>query len=287
MNTEPPIPRRVLVTGAAGRLGRAALDDLAAHGIATVAADRAELGAVPADRVVVGDLADRDVASDAVRDVDAVLHFAAIPAPTLGTPHEVFVGNVATTFAVLEAAASAGVRRAVFASSLSVTGLPWSEEFRHPAYVPIDEDMPLQVADPYALSKQADEAIGAMLARRNRMTTVALRYPYMAPPDALWQRRDALAADAFGGARDFWTYLDLRDAARAARLAITRPLSGFHVIFVAAPRTLAREPTEDLLARYHRGVPRRDGTPIPGRTAPIDLSRAREVLGFEAEHLYD
>src|SRR5690606_38357283 len=119
MNTEPPIPRRVLVTGAAGRLGRAAVDDLAAHGIATVAADRAALGAVPADRVVVGDLADRDVASDAVRDVDAVLHFAAIPAPTLGTPHEVFVGNVATTFAVLEAAASAGVRRAVFASSLS------------------------------------------------------------------------------------------------------------------------------------------------------------------------
>lgn len=280
-------PRRVLVTGASGQLGRAMLEDLAARGVAAVATDRVSLGDVPAERVVVGELADPEVARDAVRDVDAVLHFAAIPTPTLGTPKEVFVGNAAATFVVLEEAAAVGVRRAAFASSFSVTGLPWTEGIRHPSYVPVDENMPLQVADPYALSKQADEATGSMMALRYGMVTVALRYPFMSAQDVIERRREGLTADPSGGVKDLWTYLDLRDAARAAWLSITRPLSGFNVIFLSAPRTLAPQPTEELLAQFHPDVPRRDGKPIASRDTPLDLTRARELLGFEAEYLYD
>lgn len=287
VNNEQSGPRRVLVTGASGRLGRAMLDDLAARGVAMVATDRVDPGDLAAERIVIGDLGDPDVAREAVRDVDAVLHFAAIPTPVQGTPKEVFVGNAAATFVVLEEAAAVGVRRAAFASSFSVTGLPWAERILHPAYVPVDEDLPLQVADPYALSKQADEATGSMMALRYGMTTVALRYPFMSSADVIEGRAKALAADPSGGVKDLWSYLDLRDAARAAWLAITRPLTGFHIIFLAAPRVLAPQPTEDLLTQFHPDVPRRDGRPVEGREVPIDLRRARELLGFEAEYLFD
>lgn len=280
-------PRRVLVTGASGRLGRAMLEDLAARGVAVVATDRTDPGELKAERVVVGDLADPAVARDAVRDVDAVLHFAALPSPLEGTAKDVFVGNAAATFVVLEEAAAVGVRQAAFASSFSVTGLPWAEEMRHPTYVPVDEDLPLQVADPYALSKQADEATGSMMALRYGMATVALRYPFISPFEVIQRRAESLAVDPSGGAKDLWTYLDLRDAARAAWLSITRPITGFNVVFLAAPRILAPQPIEELMAQFHPGVPRRDGKPLNGREVPIDLSRARELLGFEAEYVYD
>jgi nucleoside-diphosphate-sugar epimerase len=82
-----------------------------------------------------------------------------------------------------------------------------------------------------------------------------------------------------------WTYLDVRDAARAVGLALLAPGDGAHVVFLAAGTTLLPYPTEELLdafapksARLRRFV---------GREAPIDLTRARTLLGFAAEHELD
>jgi hypothetical protein len=54
------------------------------------------------------------------------------------------------------------------------------------------------------------------------------------------------------------------------------------VLHVAAPSTFSSVPTEELLASYAPGVPR-DG-PFPGRTAPVDTRRARDLLGFEPRY---
>ncbi|ETK30590.1 NAD-dependent epimerase/dehydratase family protein [Microbispora sp. ATCC PTA-5024] len=279
-------PRRVLVTGAAGRVGRAVLGLLARQGVAASALDLRDPGDLVADRVVTGRADDPAAVRAALDGVDAVIHLAAIPAPTLGTPEEVFLGNAGGTFVVLEEAGAAGVRRAAVASSFSALGLPWAARALHPAYVPVDEALPLQVEDPYGLSKQVDEATAAMMARRHGMTVVALRYPLLgAPGDRLGARAADYAEDPASGARELWTYLDTRDAARAAWLAIVRPIEGFHVVFATAPVTLAPQPTEDLLARFHPGVERR--APMPGRTAPVDLTAAGTLLGFAAEHLYE
>ena len=48
--------------------------------------------------------------------------------------------------------------------------------------------------------------------------------------------------------------------------------------------TLAPQPTEWLLDRFHPGVPRPH---FPGRTVPIDLAPARDLLGFEAAHPFE
>ncbi len=281
------LPGHVLVTGAAGLLGRVVVDQLRGIGVGVTAMLQYP-GDFDADRVVVGDMTDAAFVRDAVSGADAVIHCAALKAPMMGTAEAVFCGNVTGTFTVLEQAGLAGIRRAVVSSSYSVLGLTFAPTMRHPAYLPIDEQVPLQVEDPYAHSKQVDELSSDLMWKRYGMTVVALRFPFLGGLDNTIPDRAARVAidPGFGtAAREFWTYLETRDAARACVLALTEPPAGCHVVSVAAPNTLAPYPTEQLLAAYHPDVPRR--RPFPGRTAPLDLARARDLLHFSAELLWE
>jgi len=277
---------RVLVTGAAGRLGTAVAAELRSRGITTHGLALPDAGPCPTDEVFRGDARDPDLMAKAVHGVDGIIHLAAIPSPDLASAEEVFAVNTGATFTALEQAARAGIRRAVIASSFSVTGLPFAPRPLAPAYVPIDEDLPLQIEDPYALSKQVDEAVAAMMWRRHRLSTVALRFPYLGDPAVRLPARVAeIERDPVSGARDVWSYLDVRDAARACLAGLTEPPPGCHVVGLAAPETLSPHPTEALLDRYLPGVERR--TRFPGRTVPLDLTRARTLLGFTVEHPYN
>jgi nucleoside-diphosphate-sugar epimerase len=281
------LPDRVLVTGAAGLLGRAVVVHLRDLGVG-VTAMLHRPGDIEAERVVVGSMGDVAFVRDAVEGADAVVHCAALKAPMLGTAEAVFCGNTTGTFTVLEQAGQAGVRRAVVSSSYSVLGLTFAPTMRHPAYLPIDEQVPLQVEDPYAHSKQVDELTAELMSKRHGMTVVALRLPYLGGiHDTIRARAERIAIDpGFGtAAREFWSYLEIRDAARACVLALTEPPAGCHVVTVAAPNTLAPYSTEQLLAVYHPGVQRLRA--FPGRTAPFDLARAHELLHFRAEILWE
>jgi nucleoside-diphosphate-sugar epimerase len=275
----------VLVTGAAGLIGRVVTNTLLKYGSSVtglVLDDRGDLGI---DRVVVGDAADPETARRAMADIDAVVHLAALPTPRHGTPLEVFGGNTGATFTVLEEAGRAGVKRIACASSLSVLGLSWGRPGLHPAYLPIDEALPLQIEDPYALSKQADENTAVMMARRHNMAVVSLRFPFVANAERARRRYSEVVREPGVAAAELWTYLDVRDAAEACWLAITAPLAGQHSVFVAAPDILAPQPTMELIERYHPDCELR--APIPGRSTPIDLRVAQELLGFTAQYLFD
>ncbi|MFI6297178.1 NAD-dependent epimerase/dehydratase family protein [Nonomuraea sp. NPDC050790] len=278
------VPRRVLVTGVSGSLGRATADLLAHRRIPVTGLDLRHPGGTAVDRMVVGSAGDAGAVRQALAGVDAVIHLAALPAPVLGTPEEVFCGNTRATFVVLEEAGIAGVRRAAIASSMSALGLAWADRPLHPAYVPVDERIPLQVEDPYGLSKEVDELTAAMMTRRHGMATVALRFPRLGgPEDKLRRTAGEWALDPGAGAKELWSYLDVRDAARAAWLAISRPVRGHHVVTVAAPNTLATRPTEELLDTFHPETERR--AELAGRAAPVDLDAAERLLGFKAEHV--
>ena len=276
------VPRRVLVTGAAGRLGRMTLDLLARLGVPATALDLHDPGGLAADRVVTGNAGDSAAVRDALDGVDAVIHLAAIPAPVLGTPEEVFCGNTRATFVVLEEAGQAGVRRAAIASSFSVLGLPLAARPLHPAYVPVDEALPLQIEDPYGLSKQADEATGAMMARRHGMTVVALRFPLLGgPATSSTDRRPIRRRPRVG--RQGAVELSRHPRRGPGLLASRRPADR------GLPRDLRDGPghagpaaTEELLDRFHPEVERR--APLPGRTVPIDLGEADRLLGLTIEH---
>jgi nucleoside-diphosphate-sugar epimerase len=278
-------PSRVLVTGAAGHFGRRLVAHLHELGIATTGLVLSTSDSSPADRVVVGNATDPASVRAALTDVDAVVHLAAIPTPTLGSAPEVFGGNTLATFVVLDEAGRAGVRRAVIASSFSATGLPFSPVPAQPAYLPVDEELPSNVADPYALSKQVDELTAAMAWRAYGLSTVALRLPFLGEPDGrLAARSDQVTAQPEAGVPDLWSYLDYRDAAVACVAALTVAPPGCHVVGLSAPLTLSPHPTEALLERYLPDVPRRTG--FPGRASLVDTSRASELLGFEAVHVF-
>nr|WP_296070977.1 NAD(P)-dependent oxidoreductase [uncultured Actinoplanes sp.] len=276
---------RVLVTGAAGLVGSAVLDLLAAERITATALVLDPAPSLPVDRVVVGDACDVAVVDEALRDADAVIHLAAIPRPGNDPAEEVFGRNTRATFTVLDLAGRAGVRAAAIASSYAICGLPFARRPLAMPYLPIDVHLPLQITDPYALAKRTDEATADMIHRRYGMSVVALRLPFLGTAEGgLAEMAARYARDPSRGTADVWSYLDVRDAARALLASLTPAVHGNHVVYVAAAETLAPHPTEWLLDTYHPGVPR---PRFAGRSVPIDLAPARDLLSFAAEYPFE
>jgi nucleoside-diphosphate-sugar epimerase len=234
-----------------------------------------------ADRLFTGDAGDEALVAEALGDVSGVVHMAAIPHPNLGTPREVFVGNTAATFTVLNTAGERGIRRVVLASSINAFGIPMNRHDVQPAYYPLDEASPVAHDDAYSLSKWVDEQTAAWAGSRFGMTVVALRFPLVRPLEDLRehaQRLRSLPDERRRLAREGWAYLELDDAVQAIRLGLEAPITGVHTAIVAAEDILLDEPTEELLDRY---VPRSERRArFAGHEAPLDTRVARTLLGW-------
>lgn len=274
-----PELRRVLVTGAAGIIGRAVVAELDARGTQVVAMS----STAPADwrttaRVVIADAADERALDDALTGCDAVVHLAALAHPSLGTPVEVFTNNVDATFTVLARAAAGGVQRAVIASSINAFGVPMNPHGPLPAYFPLDEELPGDVADAYSLSKRVDELSAAMAARTWGIDVVALRFPLVKADAELRHIAAEVAEDPVTMMRTGWSYLRLADAATAIIAALTAPVTGAHVVGLSAHDNLLWRPSADLVATYAPGVEVR--RPLRGTESLIDTARAQRLLGL-------
>lgn len=277
----------VLVTGAAGRIGRAVVNRLQDADVTVVGLDRRDPGDVDLVRFVVGDHTDLDTVARAAAPVEgvpigAVVHLSAIPHPKLAEPEPLFRNNVVGTFAVLDAVLRGGARRAVIASSVQASGTinPASDP---PAYFPIDEDLPICLSDAYALSKLVDEHTAAMLARLYGATLVAFRFPYTQEAEGIARTAARVRAHPEESMREGWAYLDVRDAAEAVAAALVAPLSGAHVLYVAAGNNIVGAPAAELAARYAPQIPLK--AELVGDQSLISSERARQLLGWSAHHL--
>jgi nucleoside-diphosphate-sugar epimerase len=238
-----------------------------------------------ADRVLIGDTRSESDVARALEGAEYVVHLAALAHPSAGSPYDVYSINVVSTFNVLAQAGALGIDRAVIASSINATGVPFNpHEIRQP-YFPWDEKAPSDVGDWYSLSKQNDENTARMAWRRWGIDVVAFRFPHVNSPDVLERMSAHVRANPRSGLREAWSYLDTRDAAYAVELGLTASLSGAHTFFVAAGTTTAPYATEDLLDAFAPDVPR--SRRFIGREVPIDLTAVRTVLGFEAKHELD
>lgn len=280
---------RVLVTGGSGRIGRAAVRELLAHGYEVVNADRmrspdTEVATEPGYRFIQTDLGDVGQVAGAMSGCSAVIHLGAIPQP-YGHPDEVvFLNNVGATFATLQAAMLLGVRKAVFASSISALGTAWAPEPFAPLYAPVDEAHPLIVKDCYGLSKEVDERTAEMFHRRTGMQVVALRFHWVAYQEEAREMAAKLRDNPRYNDwwRLLWGYVDVRDAATICRLGIEADGLGFEPFNVTAADTLSDTPTEVLIREHAPSVEIRQ--PIPGTATAFSIDKARRLLGWQPKY---
>jgi uronate dehydrogenase len=178
--------RTVLITGAAGRIGRV-LAEAWQQRYRLRLLDSQPFAGVDGSDVRLGDLRDFSAALEAARGVDAVVHLAGIAGETAFT--DLLADNCLVTHHMLEAARMAGTRRFVLASSNHVTGL-------YPVDARVAPSDPVRPDGLYGVSKVCCEALASLYAERFEMEVMVLRIGAFEPePTERFHRRNWLAPE--------------------------------------------------------------------------------------------
>ena len=173
----------ILVTGGAGYIGSHTCVVLleAGHNVTVIdnlcnsnadVLTRVQALAGRSLRFVHGDIRSRDdLARAFAGGIGAVIHFAALKAvgESCAQPLAYFDNNISGTIMLMQAMQAAGVERLVFSSSATVYG--------QPDHVPVKEDAPLRVTNPYGRTKLVmEDLIRDWCASRPELSAVLLRY---------------------------------------------------------------------------------------------------------------
>jgi len=159
--------RRLLLTGAAGGLGRVLRPHLREWCEHLRVSDRVDCGSAHrGEEVVLAELSDKNAVNALVAGVDMVLHFGGI---SLESPFEQIVqGNIVGLYNVYEAVHKHAVRRVIYASSSHVVGF-------YPQSEVIDTEVPLRPDCLYGVSKCFGEALTRYYFDRFGIEAVCLR----------------------------------------------------------------------------------------------------------------
>lgn len=266
------------VTGARGRLGSAVVSEFHVAGLAVRQIDH-----VVADHVLVADLRHVVEVRRALEGCDAVVHLAAWPTPLAAPPGQVFADNVAIASNVLFAAVEHGIRRVVVASSQSVLGLAWASEVIEPDYLPVDENHPCRPGDSYSLSKLVTEQLAHLLAQRGELDATVLRFPVIWDPAQFGASIAGRLDRPQQGAKSQWAYVDVRDAARAVRLAVMATRPGYGLFNITSPEVFETRPTSSLVREWYPKLAAA-GAMLPGQESCFDWRSASEALGFTCRY---
>jgi uronate dehydrogenase len=169
--TSPTTPtirhKRLLLTGAAGGLGRELRRRLAPHCHALRLSDIADLGnAAEGEELVPAQLEDAGAVLALLAGVDAVVHLGGVSTEQPWAP--ILQANIVGAYNLYEAARKQGVKRIVFASSNHVTGFYRQDEVVSP------KD-PVRPDGLYGLSKAFGENLAQLYWDRWQIETVSLR----------------------------------------------------------------------------------------------------------------
>lgn len=213
--SETTAHRAILLTGAAGNIGRA---------FRRLAGDRYRLrlsGIEPVQlapreqaETVVLDVSDPTACRAACRGIDTVIHLAADPSPRAGFYESLLENNVKGVYNIYRASADQGVRRVIFASSVHAVG-GYVAGFQPHA------DSAPRPANLYGASKAFGEAIGSVFAAQEGLTNIAIRIGAFDNPPEDRDKPDPVAASAFVSPRDLTQLIER---------CIVADLTGFHVV---------------------------------------------------------
>jgi nucleoside-diphosphate-sugar epimerase len=278
---------KLLITGAAGLIGKEVTKGLVAAGHEVLATDLVKDDLSPAQKFVVGDLVSADFISQLDFHCDAIVHLGSIPRPGIDSDEKVLHNNVMGTYHMFANAVENKVPLVIYASSLSIYGFAWSGPWTSPDYVPVDEKHPLHHYESYALSKEVNERSADMWAHRSETAFVGLRFPHTHThtvfAEMAQQMRDGDKAILQQGAKIFWAYLDLRDAVQGILTVIEKGAKGSKTYNFAAPDTYAHKPTSEMMAEFH---PTSEVvSPLSGYDSIIDCSEWLSEYGYQPQYL--
>jgi UDP-glucose 4-epimerase len=305
----------VLVTGGAGYIGGHVVAALRARGDDVVvvddlsAGDAARIGDVPLERIdLAGDGAATRLAG-VMRDhaVDAVIHLAARKkvGESVELPVWYYEQNVGGLVTVLQAAAEAGVGRAVFSSTAAVYAQ---------SETPVDEDYPTAAPNPYGETKLVGEWMLRDQTVAGGLRAISLRYfnvagaasPELADtaesnivPMVFAKLERGEPPQIFGDdydtpdgtcVRDYVHVADVADAHLAALDSLAGDTAAYRVYNIGTGRGVSvREMVAAMTEISGRQIepevlPRRAGDPA---TVVADASRIGADLGWHARYELD
>ena len=290
-----------VVTGGAGFIGSHIAGALASSGARVRVLDdlstghRENLDEIGGDiDFVQGSVADEQLLSKALENVELIFHEAAIPSVprSVEAPRNTHIASVDGTFSLLLAAKEAGVRRVVYAASSSAYG--------DQPTLPKVEQMAPDPLSPYAVAKLVGEYYCRVFTRVYGLETVSLRYfnvfgPRQDPGSqysgVVSRFISALLSDErpviFGDgeqSRDF-TYIENVVAANLS--AASAPKAAGNVINVANGERITLNELlnelKQLTGRTDVTAEYRDSRVGDVRHSLADITMARELLGYESK----
>jgi UDP-glucose 4-epimerase len=294
---------RVCVTGAAGFIGGHVAEELLRRGHDVVGLDdfssgkretAALLSQFPRFQMIEGSIADPATVAKAVEGAKHVFHLAAIPSVpvSMKEPERTTAVNIGGTVNILEAARRTGTERVVLACSCAAYG-DGPEQPKH-------ETLLVRPVSPYAAQKVACELYAQTYTTAFGLPCVALRFfnvygPRQDPrseysaaiPRFVTRLLAGEPPIVFGDGLQSRDFVHVKDVVRACLLATTSERAPGAVVNVASGHSAS---LLELIALIRQGVgpqareiPIEHQAPRAGdvRASSADLTRAREILGYE------
>jgi nucleoside-diphosphate-sugar epimerase len=275
---------KVLVTGAAGKLGSQVCTHLFEHGYQVRATDRRHRAGLPVP-LQLADLCDDIAVYTLLAGCDAVVHLGNHPnLNAAASPQRLLAENTAMNANVFRAAADHGIRRIVFASSVQAmlkmdNGMRMEPPFPIP-YLPLDGAAPANAGmNFYGLSKEfAERLLQQLCEAEPTLSATSLRFPGLVH-EAWLERLSAGPAPRsnfnFG---ELLAYLLFSDAARLVQVALEKQRPGYHQYYPAQTLRVRGVALPELVARYYPQVPLR--RPLISLEALVDVSALAHDLAW-------
>src|SRR6201987_6413303 len=277
----------IVVTGGSGKAGRACISELVDHGYELCNVDLVSGSDpnIPFSQVDLTDFGQTMAAlsgiDERVQKVTGIVHLAAISAPGRAPNHVTFETNTISTYNVFEAARQLQIKNIVWASSETVLGLPFDIP---PPYVPVDEEYPGRPETAYSLSKLVGEEMAKQFCRWDpELKIIGLRFSNIMEPHD-YSRFPGFQDDARKRKWNFWGYIDARDSAQAARLALEANIKGADVFIIANADNVMERDSVSLLKEDFPSVPHNRSFG-PHETL-LAIEKARKILGYVPKYTW-
>ena len=221
--------KKILITGAAGKIGRVLRDGLKDDYNLRLLYHRTVLPAAPGEEVHVASIKDLDKMVEVVDGVDSVVHMAGDP--EVGASFEsVYENNILGTYCIYEAARRTGTPQVIFASTNHVTGMYEQEG------VYTTPEMPVRPDSHYGASKAYGEALGRYYVDEFGLSVHCLRIGTFQPVESVQNRTSD---------RILSTWLSHRDMVQMTKRSIEAASVKFGIYYGISNNTRAYWDTEN------------------------------------------